>query len=295
MNNQSNKIKYPTVDFERLNYAAIERQITRFIREKTGDKPVLIGLSGGIDSTLTCELAIRAKGAENVKVLIVKNIRYPKADLEISRRYAKQHGLEVIEVESDISRGDLIKQTSVNPQNTVRMSSLDARLTDVLLRTYAEITGSIYLGTINGTERLTGWYPKGALFGDFCPIGGLLKGQIKGLAKYLELPDRLVNTVAQDASRICSGCGELPEFVGIPYEVMDKILYLYETSTAFDTWSATYQLDLPVNVYLRIMKRIRQVRHKQDIFPSFPLINAKNDNYLAHTYAFAAPGYQYAG
>src|SRR3989339_480616 len=165
-------------NFNKADYRVIENKLVEFIRVKVGDKKVVMGLSGGVDSSVSCYLAVRALGKNNVKVVIIKNTQFSKEGIETAKNYAKN-------------------------------------------------LGRLYMGTINGTERLVGWYPKGALVGDFDPIGGLLKHQLKFLASHLNLDD-LAEGVSKDASIVCGGCGELPEFRGIPYHTLDTVLFVYE-------------------------------------------------------------------
>lgn len=259
--------------FQKMDYVKIQHILVSFIQEKTGDKPVIIGLSGGIDSTITCDLAIKAKGPEKVKVLIIKNSRYPLEDLELSRKYAVDSGLERIEINSEEIRKQALLETKLDLSDVQKVSSLDARITDMIIRTFSDLEDRIYLGTINGTERLTGWYPKGSLFGDFCAIGGLFKSQVKELAIHLGLPQRIIDTVAHDASKICSGCGELPEFEGIPYDALDMVLYLYETEKTQDIYKKFEEYGISEKVYETILRRVDLVRHKQDIFSPFPEVN----------------------
>lgn len=249
----------------------IVRRIARFIRQSVGDRSVLIGLSGGIDSSLSCALAVRALGPERVNVLIVKNIRYSVEHLKLARQYARSLGIQnIIEINTDAVRQSLLEQISFTESDEVRQSTLDARVTDLIIRTVAQQRGLIYLGTINGTERLTGWYPKGALFGDFCPIGGLLKVQVQSVSRYLGLPDEIVNTVSGDARKICSGCGTLPAFEGITFFDLDRVLYVLEAR----------QQDRPTKgidaqQIAKIEQRVREVAHKRVVFPPYPMVNAQ--------------------
>lgn len=245
----------------------IKQTLTQFIKEQAGSSGVLIGLSGGIDSTLTCSLAVEALGRERVTVLIINNIRYPKEHLASALKFAKNLGIEIILIDTDKARKAILEGLTLNSTDTRLVSSLDARLTDLILRTTAQTRGLIYLGSINGTERLTGWYPKGSLFGDYCPIGGLLKSQVQDLARYMNLPAEIVNTVSEDASRICSGCGLLEEFSGIPYKQLDVVLLGLEIGDGFRN------ANVPAEVVTRVMKRVENVRHKQGGFPLFPVIN----------------------
>jgi NAD+ synthase len=257
------------------NYNSIKDKLIGYIQDRCGSNSVLIGLSGGIDSSLTSRLAIDALGADKTKVLIMTNSRYAPENLDRARTYARNLGLEKREVDSESVRQGVVKALDINDTNVVPSASIDARLCDMILKDIAADEGRIYLGTINGTERLTGWYPKGTLVGDYCPLGDLLKTQIKGLAQHTGL-GYLLETVSHDASRICSGCGELEEFKGITYETLDKVLLAYETLPREKVRVACTETGIPSDVCDRILRRIDTVAHKQDKFPGYCKINERD-------------------
>lgn len=249
--------------------------IIKFIKEKVGKGSVCIGLSGGIDSTLVCEMAIMALGPKRVKGIVLVNDRYSKESLNWVKEYVKRKKIKLEEIDTK----DLKKFTiSILPKNAglIQKATADARVCDLIIKTKACIDGLIYLGTINGTERITGWYPKGDLVGDFCPIGGLLKEHEKKIAKMLGLSN-LIETVSEDARRVCSGCGDLEEFNGIKYRDLDYILYMIETEHKNNHKKILNERKIPLNVYNTILKRIKKEKHKLDVFPLYPIIYKINE------------------
>lgn len=253
------------------NYDKVSKQLTNFIKEKTDNIPIVIGLSGGIDSTLTCELALTAIGNKQIKAITLKNARYSNESLEIVKEYVKEKDIDFEEIDTNDIRNILLERTGLENEDIQVVSSLDARITDLILRTVAQKDGRIYLGTINGSERLTGWFPKNSLFGDLCPIGGLLKHEVQELAKHLGLSDELVESVSEDASKVCSGCGELPEFRGISYSDLDKVLELYELGARNSKLrKKSEKLGVSDQTVEIISNRIEKVKHKREQFPPYP-------------------------
>lgn len=259
--------------FDQMDYEKIHAITISFIKERVGDKQVIIGLSGGIDSAMTCSLAVDALGNDNVKALIIKNIRYSDENLSIAKNFANNLGIDVIEINSNDIREQFLSRIKFDEHDVRQIASLDARITDLLIRTIAAKEDRIYLGTINGTERITGWYPKGSLFGDFCPIAGLIKHQVQQLARFQKLPEGIVDSVSGDASKVCSGCGELPEFKGVPYDVLDAVLYIYETEKPEDYGQKLSELGISDNHLMIILNRIELAKNKSDIFAPYPKIN----------------------
>ncbi|MEI7961138.1 MAG: NAD(+) synthase [archaeon] len=258
--------------FKNINYAKLESNLISFIQKSCKDKKVLVGLSGGIDSCIVCVLAVKALGKENVKALIMTNVRFFSGDLEKARAYAKLLGVEIQEIGSDSARDAFATALGINESNVKEVSTLDARVCDLLIRFIAMQENRIMLGTIDNSERLAGWYPKGTLVGDLCPIGGLLKHQIIELAKHLNL-DYLAETVSNDATKVCGGCGALEEFSGIPYETLDSFLYLYETTKKEHLPKKVKEAGISLEIMKVVLERIEKVKHKQDLFPKYLAIN----------------------
>ncbi|MEI6731629.1 MAG: NAD(+) synthase [archaeon] len=259
-----------------IDYKELEEKLISYISNLVGQRNVVVGLSGGIDSSIVCALAVKALGIERVKAIIVKNSRYPAQNLQISRDYAKGLGVQIQEIDSTGIREGAFRSLDFKQDNLLVSATLDARICDLIIKTVAGLEDRIYLGTINGTERLTGWYPKGNLVGDFAPIGGLLKSQEKKLAEHMGL-GYLVETISEDSARICSGCGELPEFKGIPYSTLDEVLYIYETSKGDNLARRLRESGIDRAVYMKIIGRILLVDHKNDVFPNYCKINLSED------------------
>lgn len=260
-------------DFNKVDYKASEDKLVEFIRIKAGDKKIVMGLSGGVDSSVSCYLATKALGKDNVKVVIIKNTQFSKEGIDTARAYAKKLGVSVQEVDSEGIRDKLLKNMGIINPGLLFDATADVRLCDMIIRTIAQFDERLYMGTINGTERLVGWYPKGALVGDFDPIGGLLKHQLKGLANCLGLDD-LAEGISKDASIVCGGCGELPEFKGLSYQTLDTVLFIYETVKKEKISSVLEEYDIPIETWNLVINRIKETSHKNDLFPEYCKINS---------------------
>lgn len=263
------------MDFDNFPKTKALNLILKFIKKKVGSKKVVIGLSGGIDSTLVCELAIRALGPKKVKGITLTNERYSKESLKRVKEYVKKRKIELEEIPTN----DLKKFTiNVLPKDAglIQRATVDARVCDLIIKTKASSEDKIYLGTINDTERLTGWYPKGDLVGDLCPIGGLLKEHEKEIAKLLGL-GKLIETISEDARTVCSGCGNLEEFKGIKYQDLDYVLFIIEAKNKNEHKMLLKKKKISQKTYNTITKRIEKVKHKLDVFPPYQTIY-KNEN-----------------
>ena len=262
---------------KQINYKQIQKDLENWIKEKAGNKGVVIGLSGGIDSSVACILAKNALGADKVKGIILDNSKFSReVGMSTAEQFALDNGISIQKVDIKEVRKSVLKTLpSINQDEIIPVATLDVRLCDLYLRTYAFIEGKIYLGTINSTERLCGWFPKGGLTGDFDLLGGLLKEQIKELAKVMKL-GHLLPTVSQEAKDICSGCGYLPEFEGIPYKTLDEVLFILETSpTEKIAKNKAKSEGIPIKYFNNILNRVRNTKHKREVFPEFLKINKR--------------------
>ena len=261
-----------------MNTKEVIRRLEEWIRTVAKDKGVIIGLSGGIDSSVACILAKNALGAKKVKGIILTESKFSReVGLSIAETFAKDNNIEIEKIGIRNIRESVLKTLPINKNNTIQTATLDVRLCDLYLRSFATLENKIYLGTINATERLCGWFPKGGLIGDYDLLGGLLKNQIKEIAKELGL-EHLIPTISEEAKDICSGCGYLEEFKGIPYLKLDQTLYCLETSSSEKkARKKALKKGISQTHFDRILLRVRSTKHKRTSFPEFLKVNFRND------------------
>lgn len=244
--------------------ADVHGALVAFIKKQAGNKPVVMGLSGGIDSSLSVFLAVQALGKEKVTVVILENSQFTKEGVTLAKNFAQHLGVKVKSVATDNVRA--ILETGMGYSlDYKQQATIDVRICDVVIRTVAQAESALYMGTINGTERSVGWFPKGALVGDFCPIGGLLKHQLKELASYLKI-ESFAEGVSKDASIVCGGCGEHEDFKGLPYEELDRIILAYHLGTLENDFPTDYAYKDFISV---VVDRMSTVEHKREIFPRY--------------------------
>ena len=258
---------------EQRNYKEIQGKLENWITQIVEDKGVVIGLSGGIDSSVACVLSKNALGSDKVKGIILDNSKFSReVGMSTAEQFALDQEISIQKVDIERVRTSILETLPIEEDELIPVATIDVRLCDLYLRTYAALEEKIYLGTINSTERLCGWYPKGGLTGDFDLLGGLLKEQIKGLSKEMGL-EHLIPSCSQEAKDICSGCGYLPEFEGIPYKTLDDVLYIYETSKGNELGKSLRRSGIKKDIYSKIIKRVLSVGHKNDVFPEYCKIN----------------------
>ncbi len=207
------------------NYLIVEDILKAFIRNeirKFGFSGVVLGLSGGIDSAVVCELAVRALGRENVLVLMMPYATSSPESLEHAELMIRRLGIQAEEV--SITPAVDAFFVSVPKEELLRRGNIMARTRMVYLYDVSARDGRLVLGTSNKTELLLGY---GTIFGDMAsainPIGDLYKTQVRGLARHLGIPISIIEkTPSADLWQGQSDEADL----GFSYEEVDLLLYM---------------------------------------------------------------------
>jgi NAD+ synthase len=213
-------------DFLTLDYGKVAKKITRFIssqvksRKKNG---IVIGLSGGIDSSVCVILACRALASHSVIGLSMpeKHVTAQK-DLQNVRSLAKE--LKIRYREINIERGKKVLLN--NPvKDKLAGGNFSARIRMSLLYYYAATNNLLVLGTADKSELMIGYFTKfGDAGADILPIGELYKSQVRLLGKELQVPEQIL----QQPSSPGFWKGQLAEKeIGLPYGEIDRILESY--------------------------------------------------------------------
>lgn len=150
---------------------------------KTGQKKILLGMSGGIDSALSAAIAADAIGAENVRCIMMPSEFTSTDSINDAADCAQKLGIahEIIPVTSLVgSFMNLLPSTS-----GLAHENLQARLRGLILMTQSNQTGAMVLTTGNKSEMACGY---ATLYGDMCggynAIKDLYKTQVYNLAHW---------------------------------------------------------------------------------------------------------------
>jgi len=208
---------------------AYRDHITGFVESQldaAGVDRVVMGLSGGIDSTLTSHLVVEAVGAENVHALVMPSEVNREANMSDAERVAS----ELLDVEYDVVAIEPIVETVLEAypdaaDDQLATGNLRVRTRAVLNYLVANHEDALVVGTGNRSEALVGYFTKygdGAV--DCHPIANLYKGQVRQLAKHVGVPDDLAEKTA--SAEMWLGQTDEGE-LGMDYETLDSILALH--------------------------------------------------------------------
>jgi len=244
-------------------------KLTNFIRDvvkRAKAKGVVVGLSGGIDSSLVATLCVKALGRDKVLGVIMPERDTDPKDVEDAKMIAEKLGIKY--VVSDIT--DVLKAFGAGGYVPTREfdriadGNLKARVRMCILYYFANKRKLLVAGTSNKSELYMGYGTKyGDLGSDFLVIGNLFKSEVRELARYLGVPQEIIDK--PPSAGLWKGQRDEDE-LGITYELLDKILERIERGE--DKEKIARDLNVPPSQVEEIIRRIEANRHK--LGPIFP-------------------------
>lgn len=248
-----------SLDFTHTDYEKIAFRITRFISENVKSrekKGVVIGLSGGLDSSVCLVLAARALSKSRILGLIMPERGVtPQEDIDNAYEVAKKFKIRHKEIQIDSAKKILLRNL---PTDKLSGGNISARLRMALLFHYAGMENLLVLGTSDKSEIMIGYFTKyGDGAADILPIGELYKTQVRLLANKLGLSNKIANQPS--SPRLWKGHVAEKE-LGLTYDEIDTIL---EYSLAGDLDKCT----LNKAKIKKVMELVRKSSHKRERIP----------------------------
>jgi len=209
-----------------INPLEVKKNIIRFIKtevKKRGFSKVIIGLSGGVDSTVLAYLAVGALGKNNVFGFWLPYYeKESKHDLDMVKKISRELKIKIREVKISEAVNKIISSVGCS-RDKVRKGNIMTRARMIILYDYSQVFNALVLGTSNRTERLLGY---GTIWGDMAcgiaPLGSLYKSQIYSLADYLEIPRAIITK--PPSAGLWNGQRDEKE-LGFTYKDVDRLLY----------------------------------------------------------------------
>ena len=208
----------------KLDYSIVEKVLVSFIREEVGSAGLskgIVGLSGGVDSAVSCALTSRALGPDNVLAVIMPHRTSSPESITDALEILKITGVRSETVDISPMADPFIEANG--DIGNIRKGNVFARLRMIVLYDRSARDKSLVIGTSNKTEILLGY---GTLYGDVAsainPIGDLYKSQVWDLARHLGLPEKIVSK--KPTADLWEGQTDEDE-LGFTYADVDGLLY----------------------------------------------------------------------
>ena len=244
--------------------------LTGFIRSEVtriGFQRALVGLSGGVDSALSCFLAAEALGPENVLAIRMPYRTSSPDSLEDAQKVIEITGVQSLTIPITAMAEPFFHQFPDMSQ--VRRGNIMARLRMIGLYDQSVAYNGLVVGTGNKTEILLGY---STLYGDSAcalnPIGDLYKTQVRQLSRDLGVPASIIDKAP--TADLWSGQTDEDE-LGFTYAEVDRLLYLLidERYTPQDCVDAGY----PDKFVHTVVERVRRNQFKRVLPPIAKLSN----------------------
>jgi NAD+ synthase len=207
-----------------INPELVKGILIGFIRNevrKVGFERVVLGLSGGVDSSLVATLAAEALGRENVLALIMPYKTSDPKSRSDALQVVKQLGIRHLEIEISPQIDAYFERVPDADQR--RRGNKMARERMTILYDQSSAWQGLVIGTSNKTELLLGY---GTIYGDMAsainPIGDLYKTQVWQLADAMGVPTAIVQKAP--SADLWEGQSDETE-LGFQYRMIDQLLY----------------------------------------------------------------------
>lgn len=221
--------------------------------QKAGFQKAVVGLSGGVDSSLTAALTVKALGKENVTGIMMPNEEVSSAhSIKDAKKVATQLETQTHSIPINPFL-EQYKKLSWIP-NKLADINIQARIRATVLYHYANTHNALVVGTGNKTELKLGYFTKygdGAC--DVLPIGNLYKSQVWEMAKAMELPQSVIEKAP--SAELSHGQTD-EEDLGMRYTQIDEILKKLEAGHKAET-----------DEEKRIFERVKNNEHKNNMPP----------------------------
>ncbi|CAI9831402.1 MAG: NAD+ synthase [Nitrosopumilus sp.] len=206
-----------------IDYAAAAGSVSSAIRgavRDAGARGAVFGLSGGVDSAVlaySCASCIR----EGALALVMPDPSVtPRSETDDALAVAS--GLGIAHKTVDIGPVMAAFAGALEPDRRAE-GNLRARARAAISYYFANSRNLLVLGSSDRSEVETGYFTKfGDGASDLAPLAGLYKLQVRGLARHLGVPDRIISK--RSSPHLWPGHDAEGE-LGMSYEELDSVLY----------------------------------------------------------------------
>ena len=239
-------------------------KLTRFISDyvrKIGAKGVVVGLSGGIDSSTVAALSALAVGGSRVLgLLLPEEETFAPDDVKHAELIVNKFKIETKTCDITQTLQAFFQSIPMfDPSDRICRGNVKARSRMIYLYYCANRLNRIVVGSSDKSETMMGYFTKwGDVAADISPLMDLYKTQVRKLAEYIRIPEAII--VKPSSPTLWPGQTAEAE-LGLKYEVLDLILYGLEHFMTEE--EIAKELSVKQDVIRRIKKRWLSAEHKR--------------------------------
>ncbi len=208
-------------------------RLTSWIKDRVsaaGRKGVVVGISGGLDSSVVGVLCQRAFPQTTLGVIMP--CYSSQDDVEHAQLVASKFSIQTELVALDAVFDTLLKilpgDKVASGAGRLAQANIKARLRMLTLYYFANSLQFLVVGASNRSELAVGYFTKYGDSGvDILPLGNLVKGQVRELASFLGIPREIIDK--PPSAGLWQGQTDEGE-LGISYEEIDRYLLTGEAS-----------------------------------------------------------------
>lgn len=209
-----------------INSEIETERIVQFIQEtfeKTNKKKVVLGWSGGIDSTTTLYLLSKSIRPCNIFVYHLPYLKSYWEELSevVNNLQIPKQNMRKINIKKSV---DEIAHLLILKEK-MRIGNIMARVRMIILFDQAKKENALVCGTENRTEHLLGYFTRyGDAASDIEPISHLYKTQVFDLARWLSIPQSIIRRTP--SAELWEGQTDEAEY-GFSYREADEVLFRF--------------------------------------------------------------------
>lgn len=247
-----------------MDFSEFEKRITRFIKEyveNAGADGIVLGLSGGIDSSMVAALSSLSIGGERViGLMLPEKETFNQQDIDDAKTVADKCHIETQICDMTNVLEKFYEGIPVfDKADRLCKGNVKARTRMIYIYYFANKLNRIVCGSSDKSETMMGYFTKwGDGAADIAPLMDLYKTQVRKLALHLGFPEK----IALKPSTPALWPNQMAESeLGIKYEVLDLILYGLERF--MPTEEIADQLGIQKNVVKAVKGRWLATEHKR--------------------------------
>jgi len=249
-----------------LDWEAVKNEIVVFIQRTVraaGAEGTVVGLSGGVDSSLVVKLLVLALGKEHVMGVLLPTAFTPKEDIDDAKSLAAELRIksELVNIQPIVN--GFFESLGIGEElerPKIPLANIRSRTRMIILYYFANLNNYLVAGTGDRSEDLIGYFTKYGDGGvDFLPISHLYKTQVRKLGEHLGLPSRMV--LKPSSPQLYPGHRATDE-IPLDYDRLDPVLKMvFDEKGSIEV--VAEKTKVPIETVRDVVRRFQGSAHKR--------------------------------